>query len=57
MVSLDANVVRSDGAQMNFRGNLERFADLDVLAIVIADLNIEDASLAANLCASALSIC
>src|SRR5687767_11203999 len=41
MVSLDPNVVGSDGSQMHFRGNLERFADLDILAIGIADLNIQ----------------
>src|SRR6187549_437364 len=37
VVSLDADVIRADRAKMNFRGNLQRFAHLDVLAIGISD--------------------
>ena len=30
---------------MNFRGNLQRFTHLDILAIGVADLNVKDAHL------------
>src|SRR5204862_7475867 len=45
VVGFDANMVGGNGAQMNLRGNLERFADLNILAISIADLNIKNAHL------------
>src|SRR5947207_12773181 len=45
MISLDSNMARSDRAEMNFRGNLQRLANLDILTISIADLDIEDGHL------------
>src|SRR4249919_2176085 len=45
VVRLDSHVAGSDRAEMNFRGNLQRFADLDILAIRIADLHIKNAHL------------
>src|SRR5436190_24038919 len=45
VVNFDSNVVRGDRAEMNFRGDLQRFANLDILAISIADLNIKNTHL------------
>src|SRR5436190_14613278 len=43
MVRFDTNMIRGDGAEMNLRRNLKRFANLKILAISIAHLNIQDA--------------
>src|SRR4051812_48948187 len=45
VIGFDTDMTGMNGAEMNFCRNLERFADLNVLPIRIADVNIEDRDL------------
>ena len=45
MIRFDADVIWIDIAEINVRADLERFADENVLSILVADLDVVDADL------------